>query len=184
MTARSAALRTVLSLLALTAISCSSSPSQPIQPPSQEIIFTPGSPSPGPGTVTLQTVSSTQSTLVIDVVATGLPNVAGVFFDLVFNETILSFGGAVEGSFFSSGGATSFLAEFDTTNGQDDGRVVISAAVLGGVSVRGNGVIGTLTFQRVATGTSGISFERSGGLEPNGDMVAGLVFSGGSASVR
>ena len=134
----------------------------------------------------MQEASSNTNQLTIRIDATSVNNLSGIFFDVVFNPTVVSFvHPASEGSFLgTSGASTTFTAEFDMTSGVDTGRLVVSNAILGDGSASGSGTIATLVFNRVGAGTSGLSFEAFGAIRSDGQAVPGLAFFGGAVTVR
>lgn len=146
------------------------------------IIYNPGDSSPNSNSITLQLVSSTRSSVTLEAVATDVTNLATVAFDLVFTPSVISYRSATPGSLFSGGGNLQFLAQPDMT-GSGDGRLVVGIAfVPDTTSVSGTGTIATFTFDRVASGTSAMSFEATGAFHP-GRVAAGTRFTGGTVRV-
>jgi hypothetical protein len=164
----------------LVAWSCNSGSSNPSGP--RSITFTPLSTTPPSNSVTLQQVSTTSNTVVIEVRMTQVNGVFAASFDLVYSSTVASFVSASEGTFLNSGGATTQLIVNSTT----PGRVIVGLSRLsassGGAS--GSGTLMTVTLRSVAVGTTGVSFENARLGNPSGTQIAGVVFSGGTIDVR
>lgn len=172
--------------LAITAVTaCSGSPTSPPPPPPASVSFTAAANPPPANSVTLQLVTATSTTLTLNLVATDLNNLASVFFDVVFAPEVIDFQSASEGPFLAtSGGSTNFQTALDMTSGTNRGRLIVSGSVLGGRAASGTGTLATLSFTRVAAGTTGMSFEASGAIQPDGTSVPGITFAGGAATAR
>lgn len=151
-------------------------PTQP-PPPSSGISYTPGSSSGGASVVLVeQSVSGDQLTLRLE--GRSFDDVYGLFFDLAYPGGVLTFEGASEGSFLSSGGnATAFeIAE-------QPGNLIVGLSRLGAApGVSGNGTLLTLRFRGAAAGSGDLSFSRNQGVASDGDPLS-LDWVGGSVTV-
>jgi hypothetical protein len=171
-----------LALLGLAGCSSSSSPVDPPPPPPSdpEITFTPANGSPGANTVSLQLNASDANRLDLDVQLTSVNDVASMAFDLTFNPAVLSYVSFTEGTFFDQDGQpVSVLVDENPA-----GRLIVGVARLGDVGgVGGSGVSLTLTFSGAGNGGSSFGFENASLLDPDLNVVAGVQWFGGSATV-
>lgn len=145
-------------------------------PPSSGISFTPAGSSAGPA-VALVAQSTTGGALVLRLEARGFTDVYGLYFDLSYPNAVLSFQGATEGTFLSTGGATAFeIAE-------EAGNLIVGLSRLGATpGVSGDGTLLTLRFSGSGTGSGALSFSRNQGIASDGDPVA-LDWVGGNVTV-
>lgn len=151
-------------------------PTQP-PPPAAGISYTPGS-SAGGASVVLVEQSASGDLLTLRLEGRSFDDVYGLFFDLAYPSGVLSFEGASEGSFLSSGGAaTAFeIAE-------QPGNLIVGLSRLGAApGVSGNGDLLTLRFRGTAAGGGDLSFSRNQGVASDGDPLT-LDWVGGSVTV-
>jgi len=171
-----------LALFGLTGCSSSSSPVDPPPPPPSdpEISFTPANGNPGANSVSLQLNATEANRLDLDVRLTTVDNVASMAFDLTYNPAVLSFVSFAEGTFFDQDGQTvSILVDENPA-----GRLIVGVARLGDVGgVSGSGVSLTLTFNGAGNGGSAFGFENNSLLDPDLNVVGGVQWFGGSATV-
>lgn len=114
---------------------------------------------PGPLTITVSPASKSVSngeTFTLDVKISGASDFYGFQFNLEYDPSILEFQGASEGTFLSKNGADqTFCMDYDDeTPGLVKNIVCIR---LGKGSVDGEGLLETLTFKAIGTGTSQIT---------------------------
>lgn len=143
-------------------------------PTTGSLSFTAAGSSAGPA-VLLQRQGSDAQTLTLQLAAQDVSSLYGLFFDLSYPSSVLSFEGATEGDFLNAGGTpTSFQVAGSA------GRLVIGVTRLGASGGRGgSGVILTLRFRAIASGNGAIRFSRNEAQAANGDAL-GLDWIGGN----
>jgi hypothetical protein len=149
----------------------------PTSPPptNSSLTFTASGSSSG-SAVLLSRNGSGADTLVLDVLVQGVSGVYGVYFDLVFPDGVLAYDGATEGGFLSAGGADTSLQV-----ASQPGNLVVGLSRLGAVGgASGSGTLVTLRFRAVGSGNGSIQFTRNQGIAPNGDVLSGLSWFGGT----
>lgn len=117
----------------------------------------------------------------LEVRADGLPAVYGVAFDLTYPSGVLRFEGSAAGSFLAGdGGAQTSLQVAEASAG----RLVVGHTRLGDVGgVGGSGVLLTLRFTAVASGSGAFTFSANRLFDASGSPVAGPAWGGGSVQV-
>jgi hypothetical protein len=172
--------RTLPVLLLLVLAACggggggSSGPTEP-PPPARGIVFTPASSGAAGITLTAGTAPDT-STLILEVRANSVTDLYGVAFDLKYPNTVLRYVSATQGTFLP--GAT-----FQAVEGPA-GTLVVGLSKLGAVAgTSGSGVLLTLQFQSVASGTGTFSFTNNQAIDSTFTNLTGLSWSAGTAAV-
>jgi hypothetical protein len=144
---------------------------------------TPGisyAPSNGSANLALvEAAGSGATTLRLDLRAQQVTGLYGVAFDLVYPSDLFTFGSVTEGSFLA--GATTSLQVEET----GAGRLVVGLSRLGAVGgVSGNGTLLTVELRsRGSAGTGALAFEKNSAFDGAGKAIAGVSWSGGSATV-
>lgn len=143
-------------------------------PPMSGLSFTAAGSATGPAMVLRRTGTGSQ-VLEIEVAVQEASGLYGLFFDLTYPSAVLSFEGATEGDFLSSGGEpTAFQVA------EDDGRLIVGLTRLGQTGGRGgSGVLMTLRFRAIASGSGALSFSRNEAQQPNAEPID-LDWIGGS----
>ena len=148
----------------------------PTEPPpsTSGLTFTAAGSSTGPAAL-LQRQGTGSQTLTLELAVQDVSSLYGLFFDLTYPSSVLSYEGATEGDFLSSGGnPTSFQVA------EDAGRLVVGLTRLGQSGGRGgSGVVLTLRFRVIASGNGGLRFSRNEAQAANGDALA-LDWIGGN----
>ncbi len=142
--------------------------------------YTPAS-SGGAGSLALATAAgSSSSTLRLDLVATGVVDLFGASFDLVYPTQPVAYVAATEGAFLSSSGAVATTFQVLET---EPGRLLVGVSRLGAVAgATGTGTLLTLEFSAVAAGSGAISFEAARAFASDGDEIAATIFVGGTVA--
>lgn len=136
----------------------------------------------GNGSIVLERANVGATTLVLDLRVTGVTDLYGVAFDLSFPSNLLQFvSPATEGPFLSQGGSsTSLLVDENPT-----GNLVVGLSRLGATPGQtGSGVLLTLTFTAIGSGSGTIQFVAPQALNSNGAVIGGLAFEGGTVTVQ
>jgi hypothetical protein len=182
---RALAASMLASLLPPAFAGCGSGSSGPPPPPPASIRFVPTSAAPPANSLTLQQASVTSTTLTLNVVATGVNNVASVFFDVVYSPAPIACTGAAAGPFLASGGGTvSFLLPPDVSAACAAGRLPVGISITPAVTgVSGTGVVATITLTSAVSGSTAISLENAGLRAPLAVPIPGVVFAGGDIFV-
>jgi hypothetical protein len=149
------------------------------RPPASSIVFTPAA--GGNGIQLASGAGSQGTTLLLEVRTTGVHDLYGVAFQLAYPAAALHFVGATEGNVLNAGGgvATSFqLVESPT------GTLVAGLSRLGPVAgTSGAGVLMTLQFVGVATGSGNLAFSHVEASDSAGNPIPGLTWAAGSVQV-
>lgn len=140
----------------------------PTEPPapSTSLTYTTAGTASGPSVV-LRREGTGTDVLVLVVEARSVNNLYGLYFDLSFPSSVLSYEGATEGSFLGDDGtATTFQVAEET------GNLIVGASRLGVVGgVGGSGEILTLRFRAVGSGEGGVRFRDNRGVASNGEPL-------------
>lgn len=123
---------------------------------------------------------SSGSVLEVEVRADQLAGVYGLAFDLSFPSNALRFDAFAEGGFLSSGGAQTSLQVAEAGSG----RLVVGHSRLGDVAAAsGSGVLMTLRFVAVGSGSGSLSFSANELFDAGGNRVPGTAWGGGTVQV-
>lgn len=173
--AASAARRLVLLLAVCMVAACGGgggggSPTSPPPPP----------PPPPPGatvtsdvaasanTVSLRAGTGASGQLSLEVVATDIPDVYGLSFDLSYPTSLLRFVEGSEGEFLSGSGAVDTSLQVFQSNGQ----LIIGHSRLGSEGgTSGTGVVLRLVFDTIGTGDGRLTFTNTSGVDANGEVL-------------
>lgn len=145
--------------------------------PSQVVAFT--GTTPGNNTVYMSQNSalSNGTTLAIDIKSNNISNAYGVAFDVDFDSSKITYDSYIAGSHLESGGETvNYFVSPQT------GKLVVGISRLTGVA-SGSGTIVTLKFKSATSGTAQISFSNNEVRNADNQVVSGVSWSGGTASV-
>lgn len=113
--------------------------------------------SPAANTVFLtDAFSASAGTLILEVRANQMDHVRGFAFDIEYPSNLLTFQEAAKGDFLGPGGVVELLA-----NEREPGTIVIGITRFGDnrTVVSGSGLVMTLTFNAVTSGSGAIGFE-------------------------
>lgn len=129
--------------------------------------------------VLAEAAGSGATTLRLDLRAQQVTGLYGVAFDLVYPSALFTFSSVTEGPFLG-GVATSLQVEEAGA-----GRLVVGLSRLGAVGgVSGGGTLLTVELRsRGTAGTGVLAFERNTAFDAAGKAIAGVGWSGGSATV-
>ena len=143
------------------------------------VTFTGGS--AGANSISLVHANAGSTTsLRLRVQANDVQDLYGIGFDLVFPEALLSYDGAVEGSFLSGSGAQTSLQVFQSA----PGRIVVGVSRLGPVGgASGTGGIVEIELAVQAAGSGSVGFENRQGFDSDGDPISGLEWAGGTVRI-
>lgn len=139
----------------------------------------------GAATLTIDPASMTVTagtTFTVDVSVEGVTDLYGYGFAVGFDPAILEALGIAEGAFLPGGGATLFI---DGTIDNTGGTITDTGGVLNGgvIGVDGSGVLATVTFRALATGSSAISLFNPILLDSNLADIAADALAAGSVTV-
>jgi len=135
----------------------------------------------GPDAVVLrQGPGSTANRLVLELVAQDVSVLYGLSFDLQFPVSVLSFETATEGTFLASDGSSTTLQVVE----QPAGNLVIGLSRLGQVAaLSGTGVLLTLEFRPVGSGSGTLRFDANQAFDASGDPLPAVVWGAGTVQV-
>jgi hypothetical protein len=170
----------LLGLLALTACGGGGGggggPTAP-PPVTKGFVFTPGTGTTG---ITLtQGAATTTTTFILEVRANSVTDLYGLAFSLQYPNTVLRYVGATAGPFLSG-------ANLQATGGTGGaaGTVIVGLSKLGtSAGSNGSGVLLTLEFQAIATGTGAFSFSRNTAIDSRAQTLTELSWSAGTITV-
>lgn len=183
MTRRLVFCRIALAALAVTAIAgCGggggggNTPTEPPRP-TPGIIFTPTG---GTGSgISLAGTATTATNLVVEVRANSVQDLYGVAFDLSFPSTLLRLDTSTRGAFLGDEGNTTLALVQPTP-----GNLVVGLSRLGTLpGVSGSGVLLTLRFTSIGSGSGAFTFSRNSAFGSSGAALTGLSWAGGSVQV-
>lgn len=148
----------------------------PPPPPTSSLTFTPGAASGGSAVVLARTGPTGGSDLHLAVEARQVSSLYGVAFDLGYPASILSYEGATVGDFLGQDGFQVSLQVADET-----GNLIVGVTRLGDVpGASGSGMLLTLRFRAVGSGTGSLSFSRTQAVDADGRPIGGVTFVGGT----
>lgn len=125
--------------------------------------------------------ASSGTVLEVEVRAEQLPGVYGLAFDLTYPSNALRFDAFAEGGFLTGGGPAQTSLQVAEPS---SGRLVVGHTRLGAVgAVAGSGVILTLRFVAVGSGSGSLSFSSNRLFDASGDEVPGAAWGGGTVQV-
>ncbi|HEX2162647.1 MAG TPA: cohesin domain-containing protein [Thermoanaerobaculia bacterium] len=145
-------------------------------PPAAALTFTPGGTAGGNVVLLTRTGSTSGRDLELAVEAREVTSLYGVAFDLGYPASVLSFEGATQGPFLSSGGFQVSLQVAEET-----GNLIVGVTRLGAVGgASGSGTLVTLRFTAVGSGGGDLTFSRTRAIDPQGQAIDDVAFVGGS----
>lgn len=145
--------------------------------------FDPDQPNPGAGTLSLSQGSSTSGDVVmVQVNVTGVDNLYGVNFDLVYNPALADYLGEYHNqSILTSGGRTVSVVFSEQQPGTIVGGIAINGGNAGGVDVTTTREVITLAFRVTGAGSSAVSFQMPYSCEDdNLQPIPGISWAGGT----
>jgi hypothetical protein len=149
-----------------------------VPPPQSSLVFTPGAASAS-GISLASGAGSGPTTLVLEIRANSVQSLYGVAFDLSFPANLLRLDASARGSFLGDESNTT-LALVQST----PGNLVIGLSRLGTLpGVSGSGVLLTLRFTSLTSGSGAFAFTRNSAVDAAGSPLSGLSWSGGSVQV-
>lgn len=153
-------------------------PPPPPPPPAQpEVSFTPDAAPPASG---LYLTASPADPLLLELRATGVTDLYGLAFDLLFPGALVSYDGTSEGTFFSAGDRATVLQVAP----QGDGLLVVGITRLGEVPGRnGGGLVLTVRLGALAAGTGAVTIANNQAFDSAGEPLPGLTWVAGSVEV-
>ncbi|HVT19053.1 MAG TPA: cohesin domain-containing protein [Thermoanaerobaculia bacterium] len=184
MRARPGVLASLLAtLLPLVAASCGGGggggPTTPPPPTKTVIVFTPAT-GGSPGVSLAPGASADSSTLVLEVHDNGVTGLYGLAFNLTYPNTVLHFTGASEGAVLNGGGIATSLQVAESPAG----TLVVGLTRLGGVpGTSTSGVLLTLRFSAVASGSGSFAFTHTQAVGAAGATLSGLSWTAGTVQV-
>jgi len=151
-----------------------------------DVTWTADNPAPGKNAVTLISVLSDPDELLLAVDLYSIENgpTHGVYFDLVFRDEVMRYGGYEPGGLLEDAGYVNYQAAIDP---QDPGRLIFGISLTGNVEVdAADGAVVYIRFIPRRSGTCPVTFENarimtaeSGGTRP----VTGISWYGGYATI-
>ncbi|HVT59250.1 MAG TPA: cohesin domain-containing protein [Thermoanaerobaculia bacterium] len=177
--ARALACGMLLALLAACGGGGGGSPTGPPPPPSS-IVFTPAT--GGAAGISLAAGSSSDpTTLVLEVRANGLSDLYGIAFNLSYPTAVLHFAGGSEGSLLNAGGTVATSLQVAEA---PPGNLIVGLSRLGVVAgTSGSGVLLTLRFTGVASGSGQFAFARNVAGDSSGAPIGSAAWTAGSVQV-
>lgn len=147
--------------------------------------FTPDDPNPGAGTVSMSEGSATSGDIVmVQVNVTGVDNLFGVNFDVVYNPTLAEYLGHYPGTVMESGGHTGHYVLNEQQAGVIVAGVARENAGAGGVDVVGTQALVTLSFRVMGAGSSAVSFQNFSCEDANLQAIPGLSWAAGTLTAN
>ncbi|MEW6088254.1 MAG: cohesin domain-containing protein [bacterium] len=143
---------------------------------------------PGSGSIYLSELKSERGSLTLGVNAKDVGEINTVYFDLVYNPSVINYSGSEEGDFFKSGGQSTSGFQVSLQN-KTEGRIYVAINVLNNSPVKGSGLIGKITFIPIAEENFAVIFENNKLLRYNSSSlesfeITGDWFGGGIISKR
>lgn len=121
------------------------------------------------------------SVLELEVRADQLPGVYGLAFDLVYPSGVLRFEGFAEGDFLGRNGPVQTSLQLAEPSA---GLLVVGHSRLGDTgTVAGSGLLLTLRFTAVASGSGSFTFSANRLFDARGDQIRGPAWGGGTVQV-
>jgi hypothetical protein len=147
--------------------------------------FDPDDPNPGTGTVSMSQGSATSGDVVmVQVDVTGISNLFGVNFDVVYNPALADYLGDYPGDVMESGGHTGHYVLTEQQPGRIVAGVARENAGAGGVNVTTTQALVTLAFQVTGAGSSTVSFENFSCEDANLQTMQGISWAGGTLAAN
>lgn len=115
---------------------------------------------PGSSSIYLSEFKSEGGSLTLGVNAKEVEEVNSIYFDLVYNSSVINYSGCEEGDFFNSDGKQTSKFIVKLQDGKE-GRVYAGINRLNNPAVKGSGLIGKITFIPVADDNTSITFENN-----------------------
>jgi hypothetical protein len=153
----------------------SSTPVEP-PPPTLGFIFTPQS-APAVNSLYLANgTGTTATTLVLELRANQVTDLYGVAYDLTYPATQLQFSRVTAGPLLGNGAVQAAASS--------PGTLIIGGTHLGATpGASGSGVVMTIEFTALASGSGSFAFARNSALSSTGTAIPGLTWVAGSVTV-
>jgi hypothetical protein len=151
------------------------SPTSP-PPPQTGITFTPSGSGAG---VSLATGAGSQgTTLDLQVQSSGIQDLYGVAFHLVYPFSVMHYTGATEGVVLNGGGTVPTTLQVVEA---PSGTLIVGLTRLGtAAGTSSPGALMTLHFSAVASGSGSLSFTNDGAVASGGTPITGISWNGGT----
>lgn len=154
----------------------STEPPPPPPPPTAGIVFTPQSAPAANSLYFASGAASTASTLVLELRANQVTDLYGVAFDLTYPATQLQYVRITAGPLLGNGAVQAAVSS--------PGTLIIGGTHLGTTpGSNGSGVVLTIEFSAVASGSGSFALSRNSGLDSAGRAIPGLTWLAGSVTV-
>jgi hypothetical protein len=148
----------------------------PPPPPVAGIVFTPQSAPAANSLYFASGAASTASTLVLELRANQVTDLYGVAFDLTYPATQLQYVRITAGPLLGNGAVQAAVSS--------PGTLIIGGTHLGTTpGSNGSGVVLTIEFSAVASGSGSFALSRNSGLDSAGRAIPGLTWLAGSVTV-
>jgi hypothetical protein len=148
----------------------------PPPPPTAGFVFTAQSAPPANSLYLASGAATTATTLVLELRANQVTDLYGVACDLTYPATQLQFVRATAGPLLNNGAVQAVVST--------PGTLIIGGTHLGATpGANGSGVVLTLEFNALASGTGSFAFARNSALNSTGGAISGLTWLAGSVTV-
>ena len=115
---------------------------------------------PGSGSIYLSEFKSERGNITLGVNAKDVEEINSVYFDLVYDSSVINYSGSEEGDFLKSDGISTsdFIVKLQDAT---EGRIYAGISRLNDSTVKGSGLIGKIMFIPVADDNTSITFENN-----------------------
>ena len=143
--------------------------------------FDPAQPSPADSTISMSQGSATSGDIVmVQVNVTGIDNLFGVNFDVIYNPALADYLRDYPGTILESGGQSVSYILTENQPGVIVAGVARNGAEAGGVDVTATRALVTLAFRVTGAGSSPVSFQNESCVDANLELIPGLTWAGGT----
>jgi hypothetical protein len=143
--------------------------------------FGPAQPNPGDGTISMSQGSATSGDIVmVQVNLTGVDNLFGVIFDIVYDPALADFLTHYPGTVMETGGLIGHYLVLEGPPGVIVSGVARPEGAAGGVDVTTTQTLVTLAFRVTGAGSSAISFQRYSCEDEAQQIIPELSWAGGT----
>jgi len=127
--------------------------------------------------VSLKQKSVQGDMIILNLIVTSLAALSsGAAFDVEFDSNLVSFTGFAAGTFYES--TSPAIYEVGLQAGTNN-RLVGGITQQAGPGVTGSGILIELQFKAIGIGTSALKFTNNNLIDPSGNLIPGLTWSGG-----
>jgi len=115
---------------------------------------------PGIDSIYLSEFKSERGSITLQVNAKEIEEINSVYFDLIYNSSVMNYSSSEEGDFFKSdvGSTSDFIVKLQD---ETEGRIYVGINRLNNSAVKGSGLIGKITFIPVTDDNTPITFENN-----------------------